>query len=191
MDKSVLDLREATTEQPNSAAKGVGPVVVAVDFSEPSEEALRWAGDYAESVAAPIEVLHVVHDPALRPGQYRPEGDDLLEPMADVAERKLAEFLARFRAAHPGANGLEQAKAICIEGLPASTIVKVARQRGARLLVLGSRGRAGLAELFLGSTSHEVARHAPMPVTIVPAPTKAPARVSTAEAKGRDGAPAA
>ena len=188
MDKSVFDLREATKARSDADVETAGPVVVAVDFSEPSEEALRWAGDYAMSVTAPIEVLHVVHDPAHRPGQYRPNGDDPLEPMADVAKRKLAEVLSRVRAGRPGDNGLEQAKSICVEGLPAKTIVQVARQRGARLLVLGSRGRTGLAELFLGSTSHEVARHAPMPVTIVPSPTKSTTEAAT---NGRDGAPAA
>ena len=195
MDKSVRESGEAVTAQPHAevesadgemlagqalaakteAAKTVaakrgaqlGPVLVAVNFSDDSEEALLWACDYARSMNAPIEVLHVIHDPADAPGQYKSSSGDPLEPMADVAERKFADFLSHFRAAHPRLEGIEDVKTICTTGVPASTILDVARKHGARLLVLGSQGRNGFSEFFLGSTSHKVARHAPMPVTIV------------------------
>ena len=37
------------------------------------------------------------------------------------------------------------------------------------LTVMGSQGRGHLGELFLGSVSHNVARHAPVPVLLIPA----------------------
>lgn len=143
------------------------PVLVAVDFSPHSEEALRWACDYAGTVGAPLEILHVVHDPGRSPGHYRSENGDILEPMTDVAQRRLEELLAQFRATHPDASALNNAKTICITGLPTTRILEVASLHGARMLVLGHRGHNELAALLLGSTSKQVARHAKIPVTIV------------------------
>src|SRR5206468_5176639 len=50
----------------------------------------------------------------------------------------------------------------------AETLVHLATQRGADVLVLGSRGLTGLRSRLLGSTSHAVLRHAHLPVLGVP-----------------------
>ncbi len=145
------------------------PVLIAVDFSQDSEAVLNWASDYADVIGAPLEILHVVHDPAGSPGTYRPEDKDPLEPMADVAERKLNRFFEQMVRDHPDQPVLSRAKLLCVEGLPASKIVDVAHARGARLLVLGGGRRNGLGRLVQGSTAHQVARHSRLPVTIVKA----------------------
>jgi nucleotide-binding universal stress UspA family protein len=49
------------------------------------------------------------------------------------------------------------------------TLVHLADERGAALLVLGSRGLSGLRSRLLGSTSHAVLRHAHGPVMVIPA----------------------
>ena len=76
---------------------------------------------------------------------------------------------------------LEQAKAIIGEptdlavsytsraGDPATEIVVCARERGAELLILGSRGRGALGAFLYGSVSRRVADAEPCAVTIVPA----------------------
>jgi len=145
------------------------PVLVAVDFSQESEAVLNWASDYADAIGAPLEILHVVHDPAGSPGTYKPEGKDPLEPMADVAERKLNQFLERMMRDHPNQARLNEARLLCVEGLPASKIVDVAHARDARLLVLGGGRRSGLGRLVQGSTAHQAARHSRIPVTIIKA----------------------
>ena len=80
-----LDKQESLQDETKAQPSGAGPVVVAVELSESSKAALRWACGYAEAVGAPLEILHVVHDPGDSPGTYSPDGNDLLEPMADVA----------------------------------------------------------------------------------------------------------
>ncbi len=155
-------LRDETTAEPSDAA----PVLVAVDLSESSEAALFWAYGYAEAVEAPLEILHVIHDPADSPGTYSPDGGDLLEPMADVAKRRLDEFLDRVGRESSGYPGLGGARRHCVAGLPASRILDVARAHGARLIVLGSQQRNGLGRLVHGSTAVHIARHAGIPVTI-------------------------
>jgi nucleotide-binding universal stress UspA family protein len=54
-------------------------------------------------------------------------------------------------------------------GLPHQEILAVAREREAHLIAMGSQGRGFVPELFLGSVSHRVARHAEAPVLLIPA----------------------
>src|SRR3954469_102103 len=58
--------------------------------------------------------------------------------------------------------------AIADEVNVAETLVHLAEQRGAEVLVVGSRGLTGLRSRLLGSTSHAVLRHAHLPVLVVP-----------------------
>ncbi len=55
------------------ADKGV--LLVAVDFSPYSEQALCFAGRLAEKLKARLLVLHVIHDPGEAPGFYAQKGD--------------------------------------------------------------------------------------------------------------------
>jgi len=164
-----LARQDSSQDETGALRSGAAPVLVAVELSKGSEAALRWACSYAEAVGASLEILHVVHDPADSPGTYKPDGGDPLEPMADVAARRLDEFLDRVGRENPQLLGLGTAKRLCVEGLPASKILDVARARGARLLVLGSRRRNGLGRLVHGSTAVQIARDAGLPVTIVKA----------------------
>jgi nucleotide-binding universal stress UspA family protein len=52
-------------------------------------------------------------------------------------------------------------------GLPAEVIVKVAHELGAELVVMGTRGRGGLASLVLGSVANQVLQQAECPVLLV------------------------
>lgn len=150
-----------------SSAVPAPPVLIAVDLSDDCGAALNWASEYANLVGAPLEILHVVHDPAGAPGTYRPDEKDPLEPMVDVAERKLNQFVERMKHVHPDQQALGRARLLCVQGLPASKIVDVAHARGARLLVLGGGRRSGFGKLVQGSTSHQIVRHSRAPVTII------------------------
>ena len=171
MNQIVDTLAREGASLDKSALRQSGPaaVLVAVDFSNGSEAALRWAYDYARAIGAPLEILHVIHDPAESPGSYKSDDADPLEPMADIAARRLVEFVGRVARHDPQITGLEAAGRICIEGLPASKILEVAQARAARLLVLGGRRRNGLDRLVHGSTAAHVLRKARLPVTIVKA----------------------
>lgn len=152
-----------------SSTAAESPVLVAVEFSPESEAALVWAWNYAKAVGAPLEVLHVVHDPADSPGTYKPSNGDSLQPMADVAQDLLADFLERAGRDHPDLADLEAAKTMCSTGLPAATILRVAEAHRVRHIILGSQRRTSLARLFRGSTANQVVSNAKVPVTIVKA----------------------
>ena len=145
------------------------PILVAVDFSAHSAEALRWAADAAECMKAPLEILHVVHDPASHPGYYRkidsPGGAERIE---DAAARKMDKFLMKVIKKTPGLN-LDGVKKLLIRGLPVNRILETAKARNARLVVMGSQGRTGLPHLMMGSKAERVVQLSPIPVTIVKA----------------------
>ncbi len=52
-------------------------------------------------------------------------------------------------------------------GSPAETIVRIAQERGADLIVMGTQGRTGLSHVLLGSVAEKVVRLAPCPVLTV------------------------
>jgi nucleotide-binding universal stress UspA family protein len=54
-------------------------------------------------------------------------------------------------------------------GLPFQEIIKAAKSNMYSIIVMGSQGRGFVEEIFLGSVSHKVVRHAPIPVLLVPA----------------------
>ena len=157
--------------QDTKATAADGPVLVAVDFTADSKAALVWAGEYSVSVGAPICVLHVVHDPAEAPGYYRKDEDDLLQPVEEVAAKMLTSFIAEMAESRPDLDAVKSAQAQLVKGIPSTRILEFAEKIGARMIVMGSRGRTGLPHLLLGSKAERVVQLSPIPVTIVKAET--------------------
>lgn len=153
------------------AAKGPGPILVPVDFSEHSEAALVVAAELAQGLGAPLIALHVVHDPGNMPGYYaRVAKKKVLTRLEDLAGEMLDAYLQKVRERHPELKGLGKAERLLVSGLPVTRILQVAAKKGARLIVLGSKGATGLKHLLLGSVAEQVLHLAGVPVTIVKKP---------------------
>ena len=147
----------------------VRPVLVAVDFSDDSEAALDWAVRHAARDGAPLIALHVVHDPAEAPGFYTRPGKSSLEPLADVAEEMMTDFLEKFFTEHPDLTRTLAIRTEFVSGLPATRITEVAERAGAALIVMGTEGRTGLHGLLIGSVAESVLQIAKTPVVVVKA----------------------
>ncbi|MBT8053589.1 MAG: universal stress protein [Xanthomonadales bacterium] len=147
------------------------PVLVAIDFSEDSKAALIWACHFAQCSGAPITLLHVVHDMASQPGFYHPKKTDRLEPMQDVAEAMMVEFLEQVRTEHPELSALDTLDLQFVPGLPPSRIVEVAGLLKAQLIVMGSRGITSLPHKLLGAVAERVAELSTIPVVVVKSET--------------------
>jgi len=145
------------------------PVLVAVDFSPDSEAALVWAADFARKMSAPLEVVHVVHDPADEPGFYRRKETDSLLPMEDVAREMAEEFMKKAAKDYPDRASLKKADVVIVTGVPETRILELVQKHDARHIVLGCRGLTGLDRLMLGSIADYVVQNSPVPVTVVKA----------------------
>jgi nucleotide-binding universal stress UspA family protein len=146
------------------------PILVAIDFSEDSEAALLWAGNYTKCTKSPLIILHVVHDPADAPGFYRSEDDDWAEPMTAVANRMAEDFMKKMYEKYPSLSSIHMARVEFVRGLPPGRIVEFAEKEHAQIIVMGSCGRSGLRHILLGSVTERVAQLSKIPVVIVKTP---------------------
>ena len=144
------------------------PILVPVDFSSHAETALVCAAELAETLGSKLIILHVVHDPGDAPGYYAVKGrNKQLHRMEDVAGVMLEEFVHKMQQEHPGLTALKHATTMLIVGLPVNRILESAKKTRARMIVMGSQGRTGIARAMLGSKAEQIVRLAPIPVMIV------------------------
>ena len=148
-------------------------ILVATDFSPMSEHAFRFAGALARDYGARLIVVHVIQPPV---AVYAETAVFLEEPDHSAAREALRNLHV------PGV----EVDYRLMEGEPVSTIVQVARETGADLIVVGTHGRGGLLRVLLGSVAEGVLREAPCPVmtikSTVPIPVPAPAEEPAHEA---------
>jgi nucleotide-binding universal stress UspA family protein len=143
-------------------------IVVGVDGSKTSKEALRWALRYSELTGTPLTAAMTWQYPVDYGLGGLPPDSELWRPDLDAArvlEATLADVVGDDRPV-----GL---RAITPQGGPAHVLVELSAD--AALLVVGSRGHGGFAGLLLGSVSSACAQHARCPVLIVHGNVDAPA----------------
>lgn len=134
-------------------------VLCPTDFSACADQALDAAIAIAQKFDATLTLLHVYTLPVSGFG-----GDItvLSEQELDVAARKALDgVLDRVRASYP------KSEAIVRQGAPAPTILDVADERGADLIVIGTHGRRGVSRVLVGSIAEKVVRTAGVPVLTV------------------------
>jgi nucleotide-binding universal stress UspA family protein len=143
-------------------------ILVPVDFSAASNEALLLAAQLAGYSSQQLAVLHVVHDDIQQPNIYpRMTETEQMLPIEEIAETMLQNFIAKMREQHPDSAVLANAEMIVVSGLPATRIPEIARRVGARLIVMGGNRCTSLSKLITGSVSEKVIRQSTVPVTIV------------------------
>ena len=147
---------------------GKSPILVPIDLSAASYEALLLASRLAADSSRSLVILHVVHDDIQRPNIYprRNEIEQML-PIEEIARKVFLDFVADMRKQHPDNALLANAELILVSGLPATRITEVARQTGADHIVMSGHRRTRLSKLLLGSVSEQVIQQCPVPVTIV------------------------
>lgn len=133
------------------------PIVVGVDGSASSLDALRRAAALAQALDAPLRVVTIWDYPAILEGGYSMEG---WSPEGNAQEILSDALLETFDGAPPA--GLTSA---IRQGSTTTTLLDESSR--AQMLVLGSRGQGGFASLLLGSISANCAQHAHCPVLIV------------------------
>src|ERR1043165_9677995 len=136
-------------------------ILVPIDFSERSMEALEIALALTKRFGADLHVAHI-YEPdfplttvmamplALPPG---PVAQGVRRHLKDVTKKRGFEL-------RPG-------NYHAIEGRPADQICELARRHAIDLIVVATRGNTGLKHLVLGSTAERIVRYSPCPVLLV------------------------
>lgn len=130
---------------------GLARVCVALDGSPASREALRFATDLCDRLAATLSLVHALE-------HHEHEGNATTAELAEqqgAASRELTRFVET--AGHPSL-----ASSIRYEpGRASEVLARVAREEQADLLVVGRTGTGALRRVFLGGTAERLLRSAP------------------------------
>ncbi len=142
---------------------GTGTLVVGVDGSETSVEALRFALAEARLRSAGVRAVCAWEVPPAAYGDGTAPTIEETEAYERAAERAVEGALAAAGAADAGV----PVETCIVHDWPGETLVR--ESEGAELLVVGSRGLGGIRSLVLGSVSQECCHRAPCPVVVIPA----------------------
>jgi nucleotide-binding universal stress UspA family protein len=134
-------------------------IVVGVDGSEPSKQALGWAIEQAGLTGATVDAVIVWEYPVTYAWGTVAIVD--ADELATASEQALAETVAEVAGADPPV----RVECYVITGHPAYELVLYAKD--ADLLVVGSRGHGGFVGAMLGSVSHYCVHHATCPVVVI------------------------
>ena len=148
-------------------------ILVPIDGSKPSADALVRALELAKIHGSEVEILHVMtfseDIPAENPQTMTKWGsppewvDDYMTKVRKNDEDMLNNALRHAKTVVPDAKVTTK----LLIGGPGEAIIDEAEQGGFDLIVIGSRGLGGLKELFLGSVSHQVVNGSRIPVLVV------------------------
>ncbi len=146
-------------------------ILVPVDFSEPSREALEYAAGLAKQFGATLDVLHVWEAPSfVVPGSGMVSGTSSEISMHELIRKDAEQALDAF-VREAGKRRIEVRSARAERGHPANAIVEAASDGSYDLIVIGTHGRTGLARALVGSVAERVVRLARCPVLSVRRPT--------------------
>jgi len=143
-------------------------VLVAIDFSESSLQAVIKAKQMADSFGADVEIIHVVEIPTYpilediavmgMPGIW---DEEVAQSLTAASNVKLSQMAKEY--------GIHRFHTVA--GIADMDIVEYAKQKNHDLIVMGSHGLSGLQKL-IGSTTHSVINNADCDVLAVKAKEK-------------------
>jgi nucleotide-binding universal stress UspA family protein len=147
-------------------------IVVPVDFSEQSIEALRYSIQIANKFGSTIHIVNGIDDAAAT-SIYT----DVRNMAKSVAQRKIDDLIEEEQ--HLLVNGASFESGL-LRGETINAVCDYAADSEASLIVMGTQGASGLKEIFIGSVAQGVINTSKCPVLVIPANTKVVAPVKIA-----------
>ncbi|MEU4248088.1 universal stress protein [Amycolatopsis sp. NPDC026612] len=144
-----------------------GPVVVGVDGSPNSEQAVAVAFEEASLRGVPLVAVHAWSDITYEDTRGTARILTQPETLEGDEERLLGQRLGGWQEKYPDVEIRRQ----LVRDRPRHVLLEASET--AQLVVVGSRGRGGFTGMLLGSTSQALVQHAQCPVLVVrPEPAK-------------------
>ncbi|MEJ2760340.1 MAG: universal stress protein [Gammaproteobacteria bacterium] len=132
------------------------------DFSDNSNQALKYACSLATQFGAELHIIHVAQNPALLSS---PANDYLPADYYDRLQRQVNEQLASLPDEVLSFTG-SVTRNLC-SGVPFVEIIRYAKENAIDMIVMGTHGYSGLKHLIIGSVAENVVRKSPCPVLTV------------------------
>jgi nucleotide-binding universal stress UspA family protein len=142
-------------------------IMVPIDFSEYSKNALKYAIDFAKQFNAKMYLIYVV-EPIIYPADFSmgqiaiPSADIDLQSRANEELINLAKTIG---------SGLH-VETIIKTGKPFVEIIDTAKEKDVDLIIIATHGHTGVEHLLFGSTTEKIVRKAPCPVLTLREPIK-------------------
>ncbi|MBI5570835.1 MAG: universal stress protein [Desulfomonile tiedjei] len=134
-------------------------ILFPTDFSDNAKHAFTYLESAIADSASKVTLMHVQDKTRIDPHLTH-----RLEEFNEIDRARLEEMKKVLEA-----RGNARIEIELSYGTPFAEIVRTVTERDVRLVMMGSQGRGFIKELFLGSVSHNVARHSEASVLLVPA----------------------
>ncbi len=138
-------------------------IAIAVDGSENSLRAVRYAIGLNQKLKEPasITLLNVHVSALISPVARGIDRKQVEQYMDEIAEEELSEAKKLLTQTGISANVIKG------HGDVVPTIIEIIKKENIDLLIVGGKGRSGLTDLLIGSTTTKLISHCPAPVTVV------------------------
>jgi len=144
-------------------------ILVPIDFSEFSKNALRYAVEFAQNTAAVKLYLVYVVEPIIYPADFSMGQVALPSVELEINSRAKEELENLSKKEIPESLSCE---IIIKTGKPFVEINETAKEIDADLIIIASHGHTGVEHILFGSTAEKVIRKAPCPVLSLRSPVK-------------------
>ncbi|MBW1897354.1 MAG: universal stress protein [Deltaproteobacteria bacterium] len=142
----------------------VKKIMAAIAFSKYSQGILNYAAKLAQDLEAGLVVGNVINIRDVRAvGKieamgYKVDADDYVKGIREERAARLEEMLK--------SSGIpaEKVSAVYEVGHPSEKLLKIVEDEKVDLIVMGSKGRSDLPNVFVGSVAEKMFRHSPTPV---------------------------
>ena len=147
-------------------------VLIAIDYDPSAEKVADLGYALAKAMAADVILLHVIAEPSYYSSlEYSPimGFTGFTDPhIPEMVETELKKEALRFLNQSKQHLGGGSIKTVVAEGAFADTILKVAKDEAADIIVMGRHSRRGLSKILMGSVAEKVLHHSLMPLFIIP-----------------------
>jgi len=135
-------------------------ILVPVDFSEVAPILAKWAKSFAKQLNAKIILTYVLEDLSTYEGIFvdLKTLTELENTLYEGAKKSMEDFLKEHFSDFP------DVEPVLEKGDVVETILRVAQEKGADLIVIGTHGRKGLDRILFGSVAEGVVKNSPIPV---------------------------
>lgn len=146
----------------------INRILVPIDFSDYSKNALKYAADFARIFKAKIFLIYVI-EPVIYPADFSIGQVTIPTPDVDMNARAQSEL---DNLAKSFVESSLEVETIIKSGKPFVEINETASEKDIDLIIIASHGHTGVEHLLFGSTAEKVVRKAPCPVLTIREPVK-------------------